>query len=132
MDEIRQALETVWGIKDANDTLKALRRQGFGMSRPPHYENVYKIVDEEIAYANAKYDRNRPAESLPDCQKPIEFWIAWMANYLLEANKKAMRDYNKAEALANIRKLAGLAINCMRHNPPPRRSERINDEKCRG
>lgn len=93
-------------------------------------EDVYKLIDGERAYQN-HWDDKRKAEADDkivggaqqlDKDKPVEAWILWMENYLLDARTAATKSLNKADALEAIRKVAALAVACMEYNDTkPRR-----------
>lgn len=83
---------------------------------------VYDFIDSEIDYA-AKWDKlPRSERPLRDAEKPVEFWLVMMDNYL-SAAKQACYDTDKTEALDAIRKIAALCVRCMMHNEPPPRTE---------
>lgn len=85
-------------------------------------EEVYKLLDGERAYQNF-WDEKRKTETdvkggaqLLDKDKPVEAWILWMENYLLEARTAATKSLNKEEALEFIRKVTALGVACMEYN----------------
>lgn len=90
------------------------------MKRPAIRKLVYDLIDGEIEYAQ-HWDKMRPESSQKDADKPIEAWLLWMEEYLSRARKAATTSVDKTEALENIRKLAGLAVNCMTYHPTPAR-----------
>lgn len=93
------------------------------MPRPPKREAVYELIDGEIDYAGF-WDERRAAEGKPTRDKyaTVESWICWMEEYIGRARRAATESVDKTEALATVRKVAGLAVNCMTNHPetPPR------------
>jgi len=48
-----------------------------------------------------------------------------METYLSMARFQATKSFSKVKALENVRKVAGLAVNCMTyHETPPRKDEK--------
>ena len=90
--------------------------------RPPEREAVYQLIDGEVEYA-AHWDKQRKAAGKPtrDDYATVESWICWMEEYVAKARAAATQSIDKTEALASIRKVAGLAVNCMTHNETPAR-----------
>ena len=85
-------------------------------------EDVYRLINGERDYQN-HWDEKRKTEAEVlggaqqlDKDKPVEAWILWMENYLLEARTAATKSLNKAHALEAIRKVAALAVACMEYN----------------
>lgn len=92
--------------------------------RPEAREKVYELIDGEIEYAEW-WDASRPTGSQPDSEKSVETWLLWMETYLSMARFQATKSFSKVKALENVRKVAGLAVNCMTyHETPPRKDEK--------
>jgi len=91
-------------------------------NRPAVREAVYQLIDSEIKYAK-KWDRNRTGGIVVDEDKSVLEWLCLMFYYLNESIHAACKTYNKTVALENIRKLTGLAVNCMSYHKTPARKE---------
>jgi hypothetical protein len=86
-------------------------------------EEVYKLIDGERTYQDAKWDvaRAKAGKPLRKDYGVVEAWIVWMEEWLGYARKAASTNIDKTEALANIRKVAALGVACMEvHETPPR------------
>ncbi len=93
-------------------------------------EEVYKLIDTEREYQKHWDDKRKNeaddkivggAQQL-DKDKPVEAWILWIENYLLDARTAATKSLNKVHALEAIRKVAALAVACMEYNNTPPRA----------
>lgn len=85
-------------------------------------EEVYALIDAEREYQK-HWDEKRKTEAEVlggaqqlDKDKPVEAWILWMENYLLDARTAATKSLNKAHALEAIRKVTALGVACMEYN----------------
>lgn len=82
---------------------------------------VYKVIDGERAYQDSKWNEST-CESA-GVHNPTE-WLVYMENYLLEAKHIVSRESDQTafpKALANIRKIAAMAVACMEQNGAPER-----------
>lgn len=83
-------------------------------------ELVYQRIDEERAYQEACRTacKWQPAEG-----KPPECHLVYMRQYLDRAEKAVLlsANQNRPEVLANIRKVAALAVACMEQHGCPQR-----------
>lgn len=86
-------------------------------------EQVYKLIDGEREYQDGRWDAARVKAGKPRRKDygVVEAWILWMEEWLGYARKAAANNIDKAEALANIRKVTALGVACMEvHETPPR------------
>ena len=97
-------------------------------ARPFERERVYDIIDGEIDYAKSQWDAGLKKNSWPDKDKPVECWLMWMDTYLAMAKTSTTRSADKNIALDNVRKLTGLAVNCMTYHPVRSREAEMKDK----
>ena len=84
-------------------------------------KKVLEVIDSEVDFAKGWDELSRDERPLKDSEKPVEFWIMHIQNYLDKA-RKSCYGVDKTDALENIRKAAGLCVQYMEHNPTPKRS----------
>lgn len=90
------------------------------MTSDQHLMIIFDAIAKEVEYAKQKWE-DHPGRDLRDVDKPIEFWIAHMENYLTSARQKCY-GVDKTDALRELRKLAGLAVRCFMGLGIPKRS----------
>lgn len=85
------------------------------------FSKAVNLIWEEIQYAKAKWESiPRKERPLKDAEKPVEFWLAHIRNYLHGAERSCYR-VDKTDAMLNIRIIAALCVRAMMyHNTPPR------------
>jgi len=91
---------------------------------------VYKRLDTERDYQDLRWTPRRAANGVKDEEKPPAEWINYMEFHLTEA-KNAVYRLNDEEALAQVRKVAALAVRCLELHGCPERvipEELLNSE----
>lgn len=90
-------------------------------------DEVAEKVKKEFEYAQ-KWDRQRAErgdpESTYDKNKPVESWLVYMRFHLNQAFDIAGSTSDKRSVLAEVRKVANLALTCLAHQGCP---DRPND-----
>jgi hypothetical protein len=81
---------------------------------------VYNRVDGELEYQDKRWVIRREANGTPDESKPPSEWISYMQQHINDANK-GVYNLDDEEALAQIRKVAALAIRCLEIHGCPER-----------
>lgn len=86
-------------------------------------EEVYKLIDGEREYQDAKWDAQRATagEPLRKDYGVAEAWILWMEEWLSYARKAAANNIDKTEALEMVRKATALGVACMEYHDTPAR-----------
>lgn len=82
--------------------------------------DVYKRIDTERDYQDLRWSPRREKNGTPDEQKPPAEWINYM-EYHLSAAKNAVYHLDTVEALAQVRKVAALAVRCLELHGCPER-----------
>lgn len=92
-------------------------------------EEVYNIITDEGEYAK-KYDckESTPPISTADKDKPLEVWLLWVEQYVAEARKAATSEYNREEALKNLRCALSLGVNAAIYHGLPKRKNPTETE----
>lgn len=86
-------------------------------------QDVYKRLDGERDYQDAKWGTRRTADGTPDEEKPVAEWINYMEFHILKA-KNMVYHLNTEEALAELRKVTALGVRAMEiHGCPARQIE---------
>ena len=91
---------------------------------------VYDRIDVERQYQDLRWTPRRAANGVADSEKPPAEWINYMEFHLNEA-KKEVYMLNDEEALAQVRKVAALAVRCMELHGCPERvipEELLNEQ----
>jgi calcineurin-like phosphoesterase family protein len=83
-------------------------------------QEVYSRIDTERQYQDLRWSPRREKNETPDESKPPAEWINYMEFHLREA-KNAVYFLNEEEALAQVRKVAALAVRCMEIHGCPER-----------
>ena len=84
-------------------------------------KDVYKCIDKERNYQDLRWSPERTKNGTPDEEKPPAEWINYIEYHLSKA--KEMVYYLKdEEALAEIRKVAALAVRCLELHGCPERT----------
>ena len=88
-------------------------------------EHVYKRIDAERKYQDLRWNSGQRAGDTPDEEKPVAEWLNYIEYHLSKA-KDCNYHLNKEDALAEIRKVAALAVRAMEIHGCP---ERIMPER---
>jgi len=99
-------------------------------------QDVYKNIDAERKYQDWRWNTNLRKNDISDNEKPVAEWINYIEYHLNKA-KKENYQLNKNNTLAEIRKIAALAVRCMEiHGCPERKlknycpdSNNLNDNE---
>jgi hypothetical protein len=83
-------------------------------------QEVYRRIDTERQYQDLRWTPRREKNETPDEEKPPAEWINYMEFHLAEA-KKEVYFLNEEEALAQVRKVAALAVRCLELHGCPER-----------
>jgi len=96
---------------------------------------VYKLIDGERDYQDATWVARRTADGTPDEEKEVAEWINYIEFHLSKA-KNAVYYLDKQSALAEVRKVAALAVRTMEIHGAPERIMKLdynpNDGCCSG
>jgi hypothetical protein len=95
---------------------------GFNLTNGRKMErtDVYKRIDGERDYQDAKWGTRREADGTPDEEKPVAEWINYMEFHLQKA-KNAVYYLDTKEALAELRKVTALGVRAMEIHGCPER-----------
>ena len=108
---------------------------GFNLTngRKMEREHVYKRIDGERDYQDRTWVARRTLDGTPDEEKSVAEWINYMEYHLSKA-KDRVYHLDTQEALAEVRKVAALAVRTMEiHGAPERqRIADTNDVKSTG
>lgn len=81
---------------------------------------VYKKIDAEREYQIKRWTSDIGEDQIPDSEKQPAEWLNYIEFCLNEA-KRANYYLEKQETLANVRKIAALAVACLEVNGCPDR-----------
>lgn len=87
--------------------------------------DVYKRIDSEREYQDRRWNMNLRPGDVPDEEKPVSEWINYIEFHLNKA-KEANYHLDKESSLAELRKVAALAVRAMEIHGCPER-EIINN-----
>lgn len=82
--------------------------------------DIYKCLDTERDYQDLRWSPRREKNQTPDEQKPPSEWINYIEHHLNMA-KIEIYHLNDENALAEIRKVAALAVRCLELHGCPER-----------
>ncbi len=89
-------------------------------------KEVYKRIDDERDYQDMRWNNNLRSDEIPDEDKPVAEWLNYI-EYHLDKAKNANYQLNKEESLAELRKVAALAVRAMEiHGCPERKINQPN------
>lgn len=91
--------------------------------------DVYKLIDGERNYQDATWVARRTADGTPDEEKDVAEWINYIEFHLQKA-KNAVYYLDKKAALAEIRKVAALAVRAMEIHGAPERIITSEPKSC--
>jgi hypothetical protein len=95
-----------------------------GYDLKPKYKmerkEVYNRIDTERQYQDLRWSPRREKNGTPDEEKPISEWVNYLEWHLSKAKEKIYFLEDK-EALAEVRKVAALAVRCLEIHSCPER-----------
>lgn len=117
---------------DFYNGIKCTVNIGFNLTNGLKMERreIYKCLDGERDYQDLKWSERNDLNGIPDTKKQVSEWLNYIEFHLEKAKYK---NYilDKNETLAELRKVAALAVRCFEiHGCPARQSE--NDQGCTG
>jgi len=83
-------------------------------------EKVYERIDKERDYQDIRWVVGKNSNKTPDSEKPVAEWLNYIEFHLAKAKENVYMLENDA-ALAEIRKVAALAVRCMEIHGCPKR-----------
>jgi len=92
--------------------------------------DVYKRIDGERDYQDLRWNSNLREGDVPDEDKPVSEWLNYIEFHLLKA-KNANYHLNKDASLAELRKVAALAVRAMEIHGCPARDGVVFDDNGR-
>lgn len=81
---------------------------------------VYKRIDKERDYQDQRWVVSKDSDKTPDNEKPVAEWLNYIEFHLAKAKEKVYM-LEKDAALAEIRKVAALAVRCIEIHGCPKR-----------
>lgn len=81
---------------------------------------VYKCLDTERDYQDLRWSPRREKNNTPDAEKPPAEWLNYIEHHLSMA-KESVYMLNDQDALAEVRKVAALAVRCLELHGCPKR-----------
>lgn len=91
-------------------------------------EEIYERIDTERDYQDTQWGTRRTLDGTPDEEKPVAEWINYIEFHLSKA-KERVYYLNTREALAELRKVAALAVRAMEIHGCPERIIPVNTPK---
>jgi hypothetical protein len=119
IDVIHGTLNNGYDLKKINKNMGKMKRK-----------KVYKCLDTERDYQDLRWTPRREANGTPDEQKPPAEWINYIEYHISKA-KEQVYLLQDEEALAEVRKVAALAVRCLELHGCPKRvipEELLNQE----
>lgn len=92
----------------------------FKKNIPMERQDVYNKIDKERDYQDLRWSPRREKNNTPDEQKPPAEWINYIEYHLGKAKEQVYMLEDEA-ALAEIRKVAALAVRCLELHGCPER-----------
>jgi hypothetical protein len=92
--------------------------------------DVYKRIDSERNYQDFRWNTNLREGDVPDEEKPVAEWLNYIEFHLLKA-KNSNYHWNKEASLAELRKVAALAVRAMEIHGCPERKGVMLDHNSR-
>jgi len=122
----------IWDVERFIELIKNTLDNGFDFKNERKMErtDVYKCLDTERDYQDLRWSVRRNENGTPDAEKPPIEWITYIEYHLNEA-KNAVYNLEDEETLAQVRKVAALAVRCLELHGCPERvipEELLNDE----
>ncbi len=111
-----------WNINGFLSIIQHTINNGYNLTNNMKMErkDVYECIDTERDYQDLRWSPLREANDTPDESKPPAEWINYMEWHIGLA-KKAVYLLNDEEALAEVRKVAALAVRCLEIHGCPER-----------
>lgn len=81
---------------------------------------VYKCLDTERDYQDLRWSPRREKNNTPDAEKPPAEWLNYIEYHLNKA-KESVYMLEDENALAEVRKIAALAVRCLELHGCPKR-----------
>jgi hypothetical protein len=109
-------------LKDFIRTVEYTLKLGYNLTNGLKMERkeVYKRIDGERDYQDKTWVARRTKDGTPDEEKSVAEWIIYIENHLLKA-KHAVYYLDTNRALAEVRKVAALAVRAMEIHGCPER-----------
>ena len=109
-------------LKDLIRTIEYTLKLGYNLTNGLKMERkeVYKRIDGERDYQDKTWVARRTKDGTPDEEKSVAEWIIYIENHLLKA-KHAVYYLDTNRALAEVRKVAALAVRAMEIHGAPER-----------
>ncbi|MFA5366599.1 MAG: hypothetical protein WC333_01840 [Dehalococcoidia bacterium] len=87
-------------------------------------QDVYKRIDKERDYQDLRWNTNLREDEVPDEEKPVSEWLNYIEFHLSKA-KNWNYHLDKEKSLAELRKVAALAVRAMEIHGCPERIMRV-------
>ena len=115
--------ETDWTPKFLIQVIQATINNGYDLKceRKMERQEVYRCLDTERQYQDLRWTPRREANETPDESKPPAEWINYIEFHLNKA-KEQVYFLNEEETLAELRKVAALAVRCLELHGCPERN----------
>jgi hypothetical protein len=122
------SFESMSDYKDFEQTIKYTLEYGINLTNGLKMErnDVYRRIDGERDYQDATWSIRREVQGTPDDEKPVAEWINYMEYHINKA-KERVYHLDTESALAEVRKVAALAVRTMEIHGCP---ERIIKNDC--
>jgi len=122
IQDIIMFLENNYDEKTFITTIQNTLNNGLDLKskRKMERRDVYKCLDTERDYQDLRWTPRKETNGIPDEQKPPAEWINYMEFHLAKA-KEAVYFLREEEALAEVRKVAALAVRCLELHGCPER-----------
>jgi len=105
--------------EDIEDYIRNVAIQ-FKINIPMKRQEIYKRIDVERDYQDLRWSPRREKNNTPDEQKPPAEWLNYIEFHLSKAKEKVYM-LEDEQALAEIRKVAALAVRCLELHGCPER-----------
>ena len=121
-DMIEYVQSNEWNLKDFIIRIKNTLKNGYDLKNERKMErsDVYRCLDTERDYQDLRWTPRREKNDTPDAEKPPAEWINYIEYHLTQA-KNGVYMLNEKEALAQVRKVAALAVRCLELHGCPER-----------
>jgi len=123
LDEIIEYIKSLeYDLDDFIQAIKNTLNNGFNLTNGLKMErqDVYKYIDAERDYQDMRWNTNLRKDDVPDEEKPISEWLNYIEYHLSKA-KNENYHLNKKATLAEVRKVAALAVRCLEIHGCPER-----------
>jgi hypothetical protein len=123
LNEVIEYIKTPHYVQDnLIQAIKNTLNNGFNLTNGLKMErqDVYKRINAERDYQDMRWNTNLRADDVPDEEKPVSEWLNYIEYHLSKA-KNENYHHNKKAALAEVRKVAALAVRCLEIHGCPER-----------